>query len=186
MILSTVWRLLVCAKHRLLVSGVALGLGILTGISIVSSGIDRVPKAEYSHLTEFTLTSILFNNAVIVIVLVVGGIAFLGFATIGLLYINGFIIGVSVLGSTKGTTLLTSVMWIVPHGMFEIAGFIIASAAGLKFPLDIIRYLRREQTVTIEYSDIRDAGVLTATALVLILIGAVIEVIATPAIVRSI
>lgn len=175
-----------CAKYRLLVSGVALGLGILTGISIVSPGTEGVPEAEYPHLTEFTLTSILFNNTVIVIVLVVSGVAFLGFATIGLLYINGFIIGVSILGSTEETTLLTSVMWIAPHGMFEIAGFIIASAVGLKFSLNIVRYLIEDRTVIIKYSDIRDAGILTGTALVLILIGAVIEVIVTPVIVRSI
>ncbi len=63
----------------------------------------------------------------------------------------------------------------IPHGVFEITGFIIAGAAGFKIPYEIVRYLagKKEQILTKE--DIKEYLTLALISIILIVIAAWIE-----------
>jgi len=68
----------------------------------------------------------------------------------------------------------------IPHGVFEITGFIIAGAAGFKIPYEIVRYLagKKEQILTKE--DIKEYITLALISIILIVIAAFVEAYITP------
>ncbi|CUX77087.1 Uncharacterized protein MJ0793 [Thermococcus chitonophagus] len=84
-----------------------------------------------------------------------------------------------ILGSAVKTTAtqigLLRTLLILPHGIFEIPGMIIAGAAGLKIPYEILRYAlgRKEEIITGE--DAKEFFKLVMISIVLIFIAAIVE-----------
>ena len=69
----------------------------------------------------------------------------------------------------------TTLLLVVPHGIFEIPAIIMAGAAGFKIPYEIIRYLagKKEQVLTKE--DIKEYLTMALISIILIVIAAWIE-----------
>ena len=76
--------------------------------------------------------------------------------------------------------ILSVILLVLPHGIFEIPAIIIAGAAGFKIPYEIIRYLsgKKEQILTKE--DIKEYLTLALISIILIVVAAFIEAYITP------
>jgi len=112
-------------------------------------------------------------NNIRVVTLLLLGILLFGSTTFINLIFNGVNLGVVVRASIK--TPMTTLMLILPHGIFEIPAIIIAGAAGFKIPYEIVRYLagKKEQPLTRE--DIKEYLTLALISIILIVIAAWIE-----------
>ncbi|ASJ17541.1 hypothetical protein A3L04_01550 [Thermococcus chitonophagus] len=97
-----------------------------------------------------------------------------GATTLLNLTFNGMILGSAVKTTATQIGLLRTLL-ILPHGIFEIPGMIIAGAAGLKIPYEILRYAlgRKEEIITGE--DAKEFFKLVMISIVLIFIAAIVE-----------
>ncbi len=141
---------------------------------------DSVSRGEI----KLTTLSIFTNNLKIAFLIYAGGLI-IGLGTAFLLIYNGVFIGYAASQYPIGNFII----YTLPHGIFEIAGIIIAGAAGfrlakvefnlLKNVTKIKGYLplrkQLEQIVYAEYDNLKESLVLLVIAIVLILIGAFIE-----------
>ncbi len=145
-------------------------------ISIVKT--DRI----YARTHGLTTLSILTHNLQSLFITFLGGI--IGIITFGTLFLNGFIYGsfLGYLGSSHITSSTLGqlspklfIIYTVPHGIFEISGFIIAGAAGFRLTKIIYTLLRSDDSVRDHYWEFKDAIALFIIAIVLIIIAAIIE-----------
>lgn len=84
-------------------------------------------------------TFIFLNNTRVALLCALGGFLF-GLVPIGVLFFNGFIVGVVVEHSyLNGVALSTLLLSIVPHGIIEIPAFGVAGLGGIKWYLEIVR-----------------------------------------------
>lgn len=84
-------------------------------------------------------TFIFLNNTRVALLSALGGFLF-GIVPVGILFFNGFIVGVVVEHSyLNGVALSTLVLSIVPHGIIEIPAFGVAGLGGIEWYLEIIR-----------------------------------------------
>ncbi len=169
---------------------ISLVAGILLALfasSPVNNFIDNLVKTDRQFLSQngFTTISIFSHNIVSLIITFIGGIT--GIITVGLLFINGFIYG-SFLGyvtsnptfggqasSIGSLSPAKFIIYTLPHGIFEISGFIIAGAAGLRLTSIIINLIKRDEDLTYYKNDLKDSVSLFAIAAVLTFIAAIIE-----------
>jgi uncharacterized membrane protein SpoIIM required for sporulation len=145
-------------------------------INIVKS--DRIFARQHG----ITTLSILTHNLQSLFITFLGGI--IGLITFGALFLNGFIYG-SFLGYLGSNHLTSStlgplspklfIIYTVPHGIFEISGFIIAGAAGFRLTKIIYNLLRSDDNLSDHYWEFKDALALFIIAIVLIVIAAIIE-----------
>jgi uncharacterized membrane protein SpoIIM required for sporulation len=63
----------------------------------------------------------------------------------------------------------------LPHGIFEISGFIISGAAGFRLTTLVIAVLKRKNPINEHYWKLKDSLALLAIAIVLLFIAATIE-----------
>ena len=135
-------------------------------------------------IIQITTFSILFHNLQSLLVSYFGGLIII--IPIGALAFNGFIYGAFVGYFLHGGVLpnyfvsnpVDFIIYTLPHGIFEIPGFIIASAGGLRLATLVIGVLismGNETPISEHYWKIKDSLVLLAIAIVLICIAAVIE-----------
>jgi len=85
-----------------------------------------------------------------------------------------------ILGSAVKTTagqigLTKTLLLILPHGVFEIPGMIIAGAAGFKIPYELLRFALGKKEEIISEKDAKEFFKLVAISIVLIFIAAVVE-----------
>ncbi len=141
-----------------------------------------------SHLEKTTL-SIFMHNFQSLLLTYIGGI--IGIIPVGTLFSNGFIYG-SFLGyfthggvinhygvSTPGNF----IVYTLPHGIFEIPGFIIAGAAGFRLTsiiISVIKSIIRKTSTNDIYWKFKDSLTLLAIAIILTFIAAIIEIHITP------
>jgi len=135
-------------------------------------------------IIEITTFSILLHNLQSVLVTYIGG--FIIIIPIGALAFNGFIYGAFVGYFLHGGVLpnyfvnnpIDFIIYTLPHGIFEIPGFIIASAGGLRLAtlvIGVLTSIGNETPINEHYWKIKDSLALLAIAIVLICIAAVIE-----------
>ena len=145
-------------------------------ITIVKT--DRI----YAQQHGITTLSILTHNLQSLVITFLGGIV--GLITFGTLFLNGFIYGTflgflgSNLVSSSGLGTLSPKLFIiytVPHGIFEISGFIIAGAAGFRLTKIIYNLLKSDSDASDHYWEFKDAMAMFIISLVLIVIAAIIE-----------
>lgn len=137
------------------------------------------------HTHKFTTLAVFLNNSNIAFsYMYLGGISFGIINTLEIVYLgalnNGFIF-------VKYPRII---IYILPHGIFEVSAYIIAVAAGYKLLFTIISvirdllYLKRDTSISEQvngifngnYLKLRDSLVLFGIAVVLLVIAAIIEV----------
>lgn len=98
-----------------------------------------------------------------------------GFTTAYSLVVNGLFIGglMATVFASERISLLIIIAALLPHGIFELSGTLLAGAAGLKMPQVLIRHLSGGDFVTRQ--DIKDYFVLVTVSVVLIVIAGFIE-----------
>jgi uncharacterized membrane protein SpoIIM required for sporulation len=137
-------------------------------------------KMLRGQIVKITTLSIFLHNLQALLFTYIGGI--IGIIPAGALFFNGFIygafLGYFMHGGIVGNyTVLTSgefIIYTLPHGIFEIPGFIIASAAGFRLTSLVIGLLK-STTISEQYWKFKDSLALLVIAIVLIFIAAIIE-----------
>lgn len=133
---------------------------------------------------QLTTFSLFFNNIKIALMIYGGGLS-LGVFTAFYLISNGVFIGYTAAQFQLGDFII----YTLPHGVFELLGIIIAGAAGFKLAsivLNIIKGVLKLQSdfsmsnqlkylLEANWDDFKDTLVMMAIAMVLIMIGAIIE-----------
>ena len=133
---------------------------------------------------KLTTLSIFANNIKIAFFIYAGGIIF-GLASVGYLFFNGLFIGYAASKFVIGDFIL----YTLPHGIFEIAGIIIAGAAGFRLASCVIHIIsdmthmkkympladQIGQIFNVNYGEFKESLTLFVIAAVLIFIAAVIE-----------
>ena len=165
----------------------ALFIGLLIGYFLPSSiepfllSIIRTDRM-FVRQNGISTLSILTHNLYSVFLTYVGGI--IGIITAAILFLNGFTYG-SFLGYLSSNHQIAStignvtpalyIIYTVPHGVFEITGFIIAGAAGFRLTIAIVDMLRSDSLVSDHYWEFKDSIAMLGISIVLIIIAAIIE-----------
>jgi stage II sporulation protein M len=168
---------------------IALIIGSLLGYFIPSSVenfLMTIVKSDQLLARQHGITTytILTHNLQSLFITFLGGIV--GIITFITIFLNGFIYGsfLGFLGSSHVTSTTLGplspklfIIYTVPHGIFEITGFIIAGAAGFRLTKIVYNMLRsdNEDSVRDHYWEFKDAMALFIIAIVLIVIAAIIE-----------
>ncbi|MTK64643.1 MAG: stage II sporulation protein M [Methanobacterium sp.] len=181
-------------KKLLMVSFSIYFLSVAAGILMamflsgpVNSYLTTMVQTDRQFLSEkgFNFLTIFSHNLFSLFLTFAGGVT--AIITVILIIINGFIYGAflgyvasnPVIGgqasSIGSLTPLKFIVYTVPHGIFEISGFIIAGAAGLRLSTIIIDIIRKDEEKNYYYAKIKDALALFGIAAVLIFIAAIIE-----------
>ncbi len=94
-----------------------------------------------NKILSLNFTTILENNLRVTLLLLLGTFLFGTTTVLNLIY-NGLYTALIIRNSfLNGINLLSIVLLVLPHGIFEIPAIIIAGAAGFKIPYEIVRYL---------------------------------------------
>jgi len=181
-------------KKLLMVSLSIYFLSVIAGVLLalfasgpVNNYLTTLVKTDRQILSEkgFNTLTIFSHNLFSLFLTFIGGIT--GVITVIFIIINGFVYGAFlgyvssnpiIGGQASSVGLLTPLKFIVytiPHGIFEISGFIIAGAAGLRLTTVIIDIIRKDEDKSYYYNQIKDALALFAVAVALIVIAAIIE-----------
>jgi uncharacterized membrane protein SpoIIM required for sporulation len=164
--------------------------GILLALFLsgpVDSYLTTLVQTDRQFLSEkgFNFLTIFSHNLFSLFLTFVGGVT--AVITVIFIFINGFVYGAflgyvatnPVIGghasSIGSLTPLKFIVYTVPHGIFEISGFIIAGAAGLRLSTIILDIIRKDEESSYYYNQIKDALALFGIAVVLIFIAAIIE-----------
>lgn len=135
-------------------------------------------------IIEITTFSILLHNLQSLLFSYFGGLIII--IPIGALAFNGFIYGAFVGYFLHGGVLpnyfvsnpVDFIIYTLPHGIFEIPGFIIAGAAGFRLTtlvIGILESISRKTPISEHYWKLKDSLALLVIAIVLIFIAAIIE-----------
>jgi len=169
----------------------ALVLGVLVGYFYtdpIKNFINVLVKTDRQFLSKngLTTSSIFLHNLQSIIITFAGGL--IGVVTGIILFFNGFIYGAflgyfasnnhTLGGQVSSIGPLTPAKFIIytlPHGIFEISGFIIAGAAGFRLTLTVIKLLGKNVEFKDHHGDLKDALALFGIAVVLTFIAAIIE-----------
>ncbi len=164
-----------------------LFLGLLVGYfssDLIGNLLKTLVKTLHESNIEITALSLFLHNLQAALIAYFGGI--IGIIPFGALSANGFIYG-AFLGYLIHGNIVTSsgvltpgyfIIYTLPHGIFEIPGFIIAGAAGFRLTtmvLGIIKSVMRKTPISNHYWKFKDSLALLAIAIVLIFIAAIIE-----------
>ncbi|ALM75000.1 stage II sporulation protein M [Thermococcus barophilus] len=128
---------------------------------------------------SFALFKLIFlNNTRVAILAAFGGVLF-GVVPLGILFFNGFLVGIVVEYSyLQGESLTKILLSILPHGIVEIPAFAIAGLGGIEWYLEIIK---GEGTLGDRFRrGFRTAMRMLGIAVFLLLIAALIEAYVTP------
>ena len=173
-------------RKYLLLSFLVFSSFTLLGLKLESSNF-HLTHVHYlykinNYEKEWDFHEILLNNLIVICTLILGT-ALLGIPTFVYLSYNAVAIG-NLLISTYRLSPAYIVVFILPHGIFEIPAIIIAGAAGFKIPYEIVRYLagKKEQPLTKE--DIKEYFTLALISIILIVIAAFVEAYITPKIAK--
>lgn len=162
-------------------------IGILTGYS--SSDFTGNLLNEYvkavgrMHIDKTTLSFFIHNLRAALVTFaggIIGIIPVLTISSNGFLYgaFLGYLIHGSIVSSFGAFTPLDFIIYTIPHGIFEIPGFIISGAAGFRLTtliMGVLLSIIRKTPLSEHYWKLKDSIALLAVAIVLIFIAAIIE-----------
>jgi stage II sporulation protein M len=169
----------------------SLVIGLIIGYfytAPIKNFLNVLVKTDRQFLGKNGLSTvpIFLHNLQSIFITFAGGI--IGIITGLTLFFNGFIYGSflgyfasnnhTIGGQVSSVGLLTPAKFIIytlPHGIFEISGFIIAGAAGFRLTMTVVKLLGRDANLRDHYPDLKDALALFAIAVVLTFIAAIIE-----------
>ncbi|NJE47898.1 stage II sporulation protein M, partial [Thermococcus sp. GR7] len=118
---------------------------------------------------------ILFNNLRVVFLLSFGGTLTFGVLTFLNLLFNTLTLGAMFYFDLTSDNLREFFFLILPHGVFEIPGLIIAGSAGFKLPYELLRFALGKKNEIISEEDAKEFFKLVGISILLIFIAAVIE-----------
>lgn len=170
--------------------------GVLFGVmfSVLSPG---SAEALFSNLRQFfggtigentdrfsLFTFIFLNNSRVAVICALGGVLF-GVVPAGILFFNGFIVGLVVRYlNAQGESLARILLAIVPHGVIEIPAFAVAGMGGVEWYLEIIN---GEGTVGERFlKGFKRAMRMLALAIIMLLAAAFVEAYITPVVASSV
>ncbi|MBC7095452.1 stage II sporulation protein M [Thermococcus sp.] len=116
-----------------------------------------------------------FEHNLKVAFLLWAGAITLGITTLVNLFSNGFILGSAVKTVENQLKLTETLLLILPHGIFEIPGLIIAGAAGFKIPYELLRFALGKKEEILTEEDAKEFFKLVGISIVLIFIAAIVE-----------
>lgn len=164
-------------KVEICISAAIFFISVLLGIIItmVNPGIYGVENEKY--IKDLNSIEIIRNNINVAFKLIVGGLV-LGITTIIRLFLNGFISGVMIGIHTYNYTISVILAKTIVHGIFELIGINICGGIGIKSLIFCIKGIKGEK---IDFKiQIKDSVILFIFAIVLIIIGGVIEGVLLP------
>ncbi|AFK21798.1 stage II sporulation protein M [Pyrococcus sp. ST04] len=168
-------QILFCFSFLLFSIGFLLGLSLSKRYEIPHD-VNFVPLLEREINSEMpTFHYILTNNLRVILLLSFGGTLALGGLTFLNLIFNGMDLGTLFYGALISGELKAFFFLILPHGIFEIPGMIIAGAAGFKIPYELLRFALGKKKEIITEEDAKEFFKLVAISVVLIFIAALIE-----------
>ena len=170
----------------------SLFIGILVGYlfpDLILKIINAYVQSLLSYHLEKTTLSIFTHNLQAIFIEYIGG--FIAIIPVIELFSNGFFIGgffgylfnhsyAAAIGPLSAWKFL---VYTIPHGIFEIPGFIIAGAAGLRVTtlvIDLLKNIIYKKHDDVNYWKIKDSLGLLLISVILILIAAIIEANITP------
>jgi stage II sporulation protein M len=181
-------------KKFLMASAAVYFLSLFIGIIVsyflpatIKSFLINLVKSDKAFVSKngITTLSLFTHNIYSVFLTYAGGIV--GIITAGILFFNGFIYG-SFLGYFAFNQHIGGVVsplgiitpWIfiiytLPHGIFEISGFIIAGAGGFRLTFTIYDLIMNDTPLSDHYGEFKDSLILLAIAIILTFIAAIIE-----------
>jgi stage II sporulation protein M len=138
-------------------------------------------KVLHGFHIEINTLSIFKHNLQAALITYFGGI--IGIIPAVTLSSNGFIYGAFIGYFTHGGIInnfgvsnpYDFIIYTLPHGIFEISGFIISGAAGFRLTTLVIAVLKRKNPINEHYWKLKDSLALLAIAIVLLFIAATIE-----------
>ncbi|WPX08892.1 stage II sporulation protein M [Anaerocellum danielii] len=117
-------------------------LGVVAGLYFgeeIQKFINQYIRKMFKNILEnannpyLLFLAILKNNMRVYLILITAGTLTFGLISLFVLLSNGFIVGAVATISAKQTSLAKTLLLILPHGIFEIAAFLIGSAASAIF-----------------------------------------------------
>lgn len=153
----------------------AAGL-VAGGLAVTVTGVGG--GNEQTVPVSIAVAAILEQNLFVLGVVLLGAVT-LGLATVITLFYNGFLVGVVIGGAAIEGVLGVAVVAILPHGVFEYPAFVIGGAAALRLPRQLVRYLRGHRETPFDETSLVRSAALVGVAVVLLVIGAIIEVMVT-------
>ncbi len=157
-------------------------IGFLLG-AYATVNSNALSSAFFSLETTKTAIDIISHNLVAAFWSFTGVVTF-GLSTLLVAIVAGVFTGSIIYAAFNKLTIIQIVAAIIPHGIFEIPGFIFAGAAGLKSLEALIRHLRGGDFITRQ--DIKDYFSLVGISVILIVIAGFVEANITPMLVEMV
>ncbi len=168
-------------KTFLIFSSFLFFIGFFFGLSLsgryeVPHNVNLTPLLEREFNNEtLSFHYIFVNNLKVVLLLSFGGVLTFGGLTFLNLIFNGTNLGTLFYESLLLGELKVFFFLIIPHGIFEIPGLIIAGTAGFKIPYELLRFALGKKKEIISEEDAKEFFKLVGISIILIFIAAVIE-----------
>lgn len=161
------------------ISALLFALGTVAG-GLLAGAVDLAalfgsPEGLEGAFPEPTVSGLLVNNAVVLVLLVLSGLS-LGLVTVAILVFNGFIVGyIGALAAGEGGLGVLAV-GILPHGVFEIPAILFAAAVAFRFSHQVLAAALGRRSDVMTTRERREALALVVVSLLLLPIAAYIEV----------
>lgn len=156
---------------------------------ILASIFGSFEKGVAKGILKLDTISLMTHNLTVILMMYFGGILF-GLGTAYFLIYNGLFLGYAGSQYELGDFIIA----VIPHGVFEVIGFIIVGAAGFRLAnvvVNILKGVLKLQSdfnmtnqfkflLEANYDDFKDTLIMMGIAIVLIIIAAIIEANFTP------
>lgn len=163
-------------RYFFLAAVIYLGAAIV-GVEFVGTASTTASRTDVLESPGFT--TILVSNLRVLGTLSFGGVL-LAIPTLVNLLLNGVAFGMVVTSAARHADPVVVTSLFVPHGVFEIPGLWLGSAAGLLVPGRLVEYLRGSEPHLFETRDVYDFLTVVTLAAMLIVVGALVESTVTP------
>ena len=148
-------------------------------IALISQGFGELILLSSFHL----MVAIFIRNSFACLLSIVLGL-FFGIAPIGIISLNGFIVGVVVFVAQKEIGFVNVLLGIVPHGIIELPIVFISAAIGMKIGNEVLRtLLKTEDSPNLKKEFFSGLQVFVYVVLPLLFVAAMIEAYITSAII---
>jgi stage II sporulation protein M len=148
--------------------------GFLLGTQVPPSFLSGEAGGSPFFPDEITFVSLLVNNLIAITVALLGAVS-IGLFSGFVLVLNGVVVGAVVQIALREASALTVFLLIAPHGILEIPAILLVAAIGFRFGHRTYRYVRGRTDELFTRRDLKEAGLLYAVAVVLIVVAAWIE-----------
>jgi len=153
---------------------VSIAIGFLLGTQVPAELLQSEAGGSPFFPDEITFGTILVNNLIAITVTLLGVVS-IGLFSGFVLVLNGIVVGAVVQIAMGEVSALTVFVLIAPHGIVEIPAILLVAAIGFRFGHRTYLYIRGRADELVTSQEIREAAVLYAVAVVMIVVAAWIE-----------